>query len=136
VLQLVDGLAWGDTSSEQLRHCTALARARFLRRSVAYGALSTGGGCFYAVLFISSVDVIKSAKGAYLEIRSASKSTARSPSAEDPRDPRDPRRGWQRAPWDPLEPPWVSSPVLEEGGPSLVGRIYLYGGCMVAVWRY
>jgi hypothetical protein len=32
-----------------------------------------GGGCFYAVLFISSVDVIKSAKGAYLEISSASK---------------------------------------------------------------
>ena len=35
--------------------------------------VGSGGGCFYAVLFISSVDVIKSAKGAYLEISSASK---------------------------------------------------------------
>ena len=43
------------------------------------------------------------------------------------------RKGVRRGPVGPPGPPGVSSPVLEEGGPSLVDCMGLYGDCMVVL---
>jgi hypothetical protein len=45
--------------------------------------------------------------------------------------------GWQGVLWDPRDPPWVGSPALEEGGPSLVDCVvvvrWLCAGCVVVL---